>query len=62
MEFGDLLDIVGDEPVFESALLLAGDVNAADVRPFLERSAEADLLIRENLERLLFDYQERPRS
>ena len=37
MEFAQLLGIVGDEPVFESALLLAGDVDAANVRRQLSR-------------------------
>ena len=37
MEFRELLEIVGDEPVFESALLLAGDVDPADVRRQLSR-------------------------
>ncbi|MDD5306773.1 MAG: hypothetical protein PHU25_05570 [Deltaproteobacteria bacterium] len=39
MEFRDLLRIVGDEPVFETGLLLAGDVDAADVRRQLSRWA-----------------------
>ncbi len=37
MKFEDLLDAVGEEPVFESGLLLVGDVNAADVRRQLSR-------------------------
>jgi predicted transcriptional regulator of viral defense system len=37
MEFTQLLDIVGDEPVFETSLLLAGDVSPADVRRQLSR-------------------------
>jgi len=32
MKFVNLLDIVGDEAIFESSLLLAGQVNSADVR------------------------------
>ncbi len=32
MEFKDLVRIVGDEPVFETSLLLAGNVDPADVR------------------------------
>ena len=32
MRFGRLLEIVGDEPVFETGLLLVGDVDAAFVR------------------------------
>ncbi|MBI5501981.1 MAG: hypothetical protein HY907_17185 [Deltaproteobacteria bacterium] len=37
MTFLDLLRIVGEEPVFETGLLLAGPVNAADVRRQLSR-------------------------
>jgi predicted transcriptional regulator of viral defense system len=37
MKFERLLTIVRDEPVFESGLLLAGDVNAVDVRRQLSR-------------------------
>jgi hypothetical protein len=37
MKFQRLLEIVGDEPVFEAALLLAGDVNPANVRRQLSR-------------------------
>lgn len=37
MEFKRLVEIVGDEPVFEAGLLLAGDVDAADVRRQLSR-------------------------
>jgi predicted transcriptional regulator of viral defense system len=37
MKFEDLLEIVDDEPVFETGLLLAGGVNAADVRRQLSR-------------------------
>lgn len=37
MEFTRLLEIVGDEPVFETALLLAGDVDPAHVRRQLSR-------------------------
>jgi hypothetical protein len=85
MEFEQLLEIVGNEPVFETSLLLAGDVDPADVRrqlsrwtkagrlyqlrrglyalappfqkvkphPFLEPSANLDLLTRENVMRVL---------
>lgn len=41
MEFARLLEIVGDEPVFETGLLLAGDVDPADVRRQLSRWTEA---------------------
>ena len=37
MEFRELLEIVGNEPVFETGLLLAGPVNPADVRRQLSR-------------------------
>ena len=37
MEFERLLEIIGDEPVFESALLLAGNINPANVRLQLSR-------------------------
>ncbi len=37
MEFLELLQIVGDEPVFETGLLLAGDVDPANVRRQLSR-------------------------
>ena len=32
MEFGKLLALVGEEPVFETALLLAGEVSPEGVR------------------------------
>ena len=37
MKFEQLIKIVGDEPVFEASLLLAGDVNPTDVRRQLSR-------------------------
>ena len=37
MEFSRLLEVVGDEPVVETSLLLAGAVDAADVRRQLSR-------------------------
>ena len=37
MEFSRLLEIVGDEPVFETGLLLAGDVDSANVRRQMSR-------------------------
>ncbi|MBM3126269.1 MAG: hypothetical protein FJZ87_14575 [Chloroflexi bacterium] len=37
MEFSRLLEIVGEEPVFETALLLAGEVDVRDVRRQLSR-------------------------
>ena len=44
MEFRELIEIVGDEPVFETGLLLAGDVNPADVRRQLSRWTKAGRL------------------
>lgn len=44
MEFGRLLEIVGDEPVFDTGLLLAGDVAPADVRRQLSRWMKAGRL------------------
>jgi hypothetical protein len=37
LKFEELLAVVGDEPVFETGLLLAGDVDPADVRRQLSR-------------------------
>jgi predicted transcriptional regulator of viral defense system len=45
MRFEELLDIVAGEPVFESSLLLAGDVDPADVRRQLSRWARSGKLI-----------------
>ena len=41
MDFGRLLEIVDDEPVFETGLLLAGDVDPSDVRRQLSRWTRA---------------------
>lgn len=41
MNFQQLVEIVGDEPVFETGLLLAGDVDPADVRRQLSRWTKA---------------------
>ena len=41
MEFARLLELVGDEPVFESTLLLAGDVDPNHVRRQLSRWVRA---------------------
>ena len=41
MEFADLLEIVGDEPVFETGLLMAGSVDSKDVRRQLSRWTRA---------------------
>jgi predicted transcriptional regulator of viral defense system len=37
MEFKELVDIVGEEPVFETGLLLSGDVNPREIRRQLSR-------------------------
>lgn len=37
MKFQELLNIVGQEPIFESSLLLSGDVDPADIRRQLSR-------------------------
>lgn len=44
MEFGTLLQAVGEEPVFETGLLLAGEVNPDDVRRQLSRWVRAGRL------------------
>ncbi len=44
MDFANLVGIVGHEPVFETGLLLAGDVNPADVRRQLSRWTKAGRL------------------
>lgn len=44
MEFGRLLEIVGAEPVFETGLLLAGEVKPQDVRRQLTRWTKAGRL------------------
>jgi predicted transcriptional regulator of viral defense system len=44
MKFEELISIVGNEPVFETGLLLAGDVHPKDVRRQLSRWTEAGRL------------------
>jgi predicted transcriptional regulator of viral defense system len=44
MKFEHLVEIVGDEPVFDTGLLLAGDVDPADVRRQLSRWTKAGRL------------------
>ena len=44
MKFTQLLEIVGDKPVFETGLLLAGDVKPANVRRQLSRWTRAGRL------------------
>jgi hypothetical protein len=46
MQFERLLEIVGDEPMFETGLLLAGDVDPAEVRQQLVQWTEAGQLHR----------------
>jgi len=46
MEFAHLLALVGHEPVFDTGLLLAGEVNPADVRRQLSRWVNAGRLYR----------------
>ena len=41
MDFDELLQIVGEEPVFETAMLLAGDVDSNDIRRQLSRWVRA---------------------
>ena len=59
MKFDHLLGIVGEEPVFEAGLLLAGDVDPADVRRQLSRWVEAGRLyqLRRGLYALAPPYQ-----
>ena len=45
MTFEELLAAVGDEPVFETGLLLAGDVDPADVRRQLSRWTSSGRLL-----------------
>lgn len=44
MEFARLVEIVGDEPAFETGLLLAGDIDPNDVRRQLSRWTQAGRL------------------
>ena len=44
MEFAQLLEVVGDEPVFDTGLLLAGAAGALDVRKQLSRWVKAGRL------------------
>lgn len=45
MKFEELLDIIGDEPLFESGLLLAGNIDPADVRRQLSRWVSSGRLL-----------------
>jgi len=44
MEFASLIEIAGEEPVFETGLLLAGEIDPADVRRQLSRWTKAKRL------------------
>ncbi|HYU34942.1 MAG TPA: hypothetical protein VEW48_22555 [Thermoanaerobaculia bacterium] len=59
MKFDRLLEIVGEEPVFEAGLLLAGDVDPGDVRRQLSRWVGAGRLyqLRRGLYALAPPYQ-----
>lgn len=59
MNFSRLLEIVGDEPVFETGLLLAGKVNPADIRRQLTRWTQTGRLyqLRRGLYALAPPYQ-----
>lgn len=59
MTFDELLEIVGDEPVFETGLLLAGDVDPQNVRRQLSRWTKAGKLyqLRRGLYALAPPYQ-----
>lgn len=46
MEFFKLVEIVGDQPTFETGLLLAGEVDPADVRRQLSRWTQAGRVYR----------------
>ena len=61
MEFDRLLEIVGNEPLFETALLLAGDVNPTNIRRQLTRWTQAGRLyqLRRGLYALAPPYQKR---
>lgn len=45
MKFDDLLRIAGNEPVFESGLLLAGDVDLQNIRLQLSRWTKAGMIL-----------------
>ena len=45
MKFDELLEIIHDEPIFETGLLLAGDVDPKDIRRQLSRWTKAGRII-----------------
>lgn len=59
MEFARLVELIGEEPVFESSLLLAGEVDERDVRRQLSRWRKAGRLyqLRRGLYALAPPYQ-----
>lgn len=59
MDFVELVEIVGDEPVFETGLLLAGPIKSADVQRQLSRWTKAGRLyqLRRGLYALAPPYQ-----
>lgn len=59
MKFEQLIEVVGEEPVFETGLLLAGDVDPADVQRQLSRWVQAERLyqLRRGLYALAPPYQ-----
>jgi predicted transcriptional regulator of viral defense system len=61
MNFRTLLELVGDEPLFETGFLLAGDVDPADVRRQLSRWVRAGRLhqLRRGLYALAPPYRKR---
>lgn len=61
MKFQHLIEVVGEEPVFETGLLLAGDVKPADVHKQLSRWTGAGRLVqlRRGLYALAPPYQKR---
>lgn len=46
MKWSELLEIVGQEPVFSSSILMAGDISAQDVRRQLSRWVKSGRIIR----------------
>lgn len=60
MKFGELLEIVRDEPVFDTGLLLAGDRDPTDVRRQLSRWVRSGRLVQ--LRRGLYSLGERYRG
>lgn len=62
MKFAELLDIVGDEPTFESGLLMAGKANPNAVRLQLSRWKESGRIwqLRRGLYALAPPYQKKP--